>query len=144
MNYTSKKDDEAGNRLLADASICASVPTANLKRTTRFHEETLGLKAAKSDEELGVYFESRGGTLLNLYERPHATTEQTVATFLVENIERVMSGLRSKEHNKPNLKTKDGVFSDASGFKASWLKDPDGNILGLEQLPAGHAGSGRP
>jgi catechol 2,3-dioxygenase-like lactoylglutathione lyase family enzyme len=128
--------------MLANARICADVSTPDLERARCFYEKTLGLKPARSDPERGVYFEAGAGTLLNLYERPHSASEQTVATFLVENIEKVMSELRSKgvsfeEYDKPDLKTKNGLFSDQSGFKASWFKDPDGNILGLEQLPSG-------
>jgi hypothetical protein len=35
-----------------------------------------------------------------------------------------------------NLKTKDGVYTDSQrGVHGSWLKDPDGNIIALAQLP---------
>ncbi len=44
-------------------------------------------------------------------------------------------GVSFEEYDLLDLKTENGVFSDGSGFKAAWLKDPDGNILGLEQLP---------
>lgn len=62
--------------------------------------------------------------MLNLFERPHTTSDQTVATFLVENIENLMSDLRSRgvafeEYDKPDLKTKHGLFSDGKGFKTS-------------------------
>lgn len=127
--------------MLAKAHICADVPTADLQRARRFYEETLGLTVVRSDKERGVYYKAGGGTMLNLYERPQSAAEHTVATFLVENLDEVMSDLRSRgvafeEYNKPDLKTEHGVYSDQSGFKASWFRDPDGNILGLEQLPS--------
>lgn len=127
--------------VMIDARVCADVPTADLKRARLFYEETLGLKAARAPDERGVYYQAGGGTLLNLYERPHTSAEQTAATFLVENIDGVMSELRKlgvsfEEYDKPELKTRNGVYDDASGFKASWFKDPDGNILSLEQLPS--------
>jgi len=127
--------------LLANARVCADVPTADLKRARHFYEATLGLKALKIDDERGVYYEAGGGTMLNLYVRPVSPAVSTIATFLVEDIEEVMSGLRSRdvsfeEYDKPDLKTKNGLFKDRSGFKVSWFKDPDGNILSLEQLPA--------
>ena len=67
-------------KMLSDARICADVPTADLKRARRFYEETLGLKAGRSDDERGVYYQAGDG-MLNLYVRPHATAEYTVATF---------------------------------------------------------------
>jgi hypothetical protein len=58
--------------------------------------------------------------------------------FLVEDLEEEMSELRNRgvsfeEYDLPNLKTQNGVYSDSSGFRGSWVKDPDGNILGLTQ-----------
>jgi catechol 2,3-dioxygenase-like lactoylglutathione lyase family enzyme len=137
---TEETQREEASTLLTNALICANVPTTDLQRAKRFYEETLGLKAAISDEERGVYFQAGEGTMLNLYERQHATAEHAVATFLVENIEEVMSDLRSRgisfeEYDMPDLKTENGVYSDQSGFKASWFKDLDGNILAIEQLP---------
>jgi len=78
--------------------------------------------------------------MLNLYESPHTAAEETSATFLVENIDKVMSDLRTRgvsfeDYDKPGLKTQNGLFSNDAGFKASWFRDPDGNILSLEQLP---------
>jgi hypothetical protein len=80
--------------------------------------------------------------MLHVYERPSSTAaaEHTVAIFLVKDLEGVMSDLRGRgvsfeEYDMPGLKTVNGVYSDESGFKGSWVKDPDGNTLGLEQLP---------
>lgn len=126
--------------MLANARICATVPTADLNRARRFYEGTLGLEVAKADERRGVYYRAGGGTMLNLYERPGATAEHSVATFLVDDIEAAKAALRGRgvsfeEYDLPDLKTENGVFSDGTGFKAAWFKDPDSNILGLEQLP---------
>lgn len=125
--------------MLADALVCANVPTTDLQRAKRFYGETLGLREAESDEERGVYYQAGGGTMLNLYERPHATADHAVATFIVENLEAVMADLRRRgvsfeEYDLPDLKTEHGVFSDESGFKAAWLKDPDGDTVAIEQL----------
>ena len=127
--------------MLTNALVCATVSTTDLQRARRFYEETLGLTAAIADERRGVYYRAGGGTVLNLYERQHTTAENSVATFLVENLDEVMSDLRNRgisfeEYDLPDLRTKNGVYSDQTGFKVSWFKDPDGNILGIEQLPS--------
>jgi hypothetical protein len=36
----------------------------------------------------------------------------------------------------PGLKTDERGIADLGGAKAAWFKDPDGNILNVEQLPA--------
>jgi catechol 2,3-dioxygenase-like lactoylglutathione lyase family enzyme len=138
---TDKAQREEALTLLTNALICATVPTTDLQRARHFYEKTLGLKAAIVDERRGVYYQAGGGTMLNLYERQHTTAENSVATFLVENLDEVMSDLRSRgisfeEYDLPDLKTENGVYSDQTGFKVSWFKDLDGNILGIEQLPS--------
>ncbi len=144
INEQTESTDEIQQRktsdILTNARICANVPTANLERARRFYEEVLGLKAAISDERRGVYYQAGGGTMLNLYERSQMAAEHSAATFLVENLEEVMSKLRSRgiifeEYEMPDLKTENGIYSDETGFQVAWFKDPDGNILSLEQLP---------
>jgi catechol 2,3-dioxygenase-like lactoylglutathione lyase family enzyme len=149
MTTQRRKGTGAQRALLANALICATVATRNLRSAKRFYEETLGLKAAISDERRGVYFVAGSGTMLNLYERQHSTPESSVATFLVENLDDVMSDLRKRgisfeEYDLPDLKTKGGVYSDETGFKVAWFKDPDGNIIGIEQLPRESMHSVRP
>lgn len=78
--------------------------------------------------------------MLNLFEQLHTPSDQTVATFLVENIDDLMFALRSRgvtfeEYDKPDLKTENGMYSDGD-FKTCWFKGPDGNLLSLEQLPS--------
>ena len=141
MTTQSRKATGAQRARLTDALICATVPTKNLRRAKRFYEETLGLKAAISDGRRGVYFVAGSGAILNLYERQHSTPESSVATFLVENLNDVMSDLRNRgisfeEYDIPDLKTKGGVCSDETGLQVAWFKDPDGNIIGIEQLPS--------
>ncbi|MDQ3693824.1 MAG: VOC family protein [Chloroflexota bacterium] len=124
---------------LANARVCADVSTHDIERARGFYETTLGLTVERLDER-GVFYQAGGGTMLNLFERPHTTSDQAVATFLVENIESLMFELRSRgvtfeEYDTPDFKTENGLFSDGKGFKTSWFKDPDGNILSLEQLP---------
>lgn len=127
--------------LLTNARICATVATTDLQRARHFYEATLGLKVAVADERRGVYYHACAGTMLNLYERDYTAPEQSVATFLVADLEKVMASLRRhgvsfEEYDLPDLKTVEDVYSDETGFKVSWFKDPDGNTLGIEQLPA--------
>jgi catechol 2,3-dioxygenase-like lactoylglutathione lyase family enzyme len=127
--------------MLANALVCATIPTTDLERAKSFYGQTLGLPEGRVGVEGGVFYEAGEGTMFRVYERPagHTTAQQTVAVFLVEDLEQEMSELRKRgvsfeEYDLPNLKTEEGVYSDSSGFKGSWVKDPDGNILGLTQI----------
>jgi catechol 2,3-dioxygenase-like lactoylglutathione lyase family enzyme len=131
--------DATPRTLLTHALACATVATNDLEQARYFYEQTLALAIALEDERRGVYYRCGRGTMVNLYERKHTPSEQTVATFLVDDLEGAMAELRKKgvtfqEYDLPDLKTKGGVYSDETGFKVAWLKDPDGNLLSIEQL----------
>ncbi|MGH2955339.1 MAG: VOC family protein [Solirubrobacterales bacterium] len=126
--------------MLANALVCATLPTTDLERAKRFYGETLGLPEAGFGVEGGVFYTAGAGTMFRVYERPPSTAEHTVAVFLVEDLQQEVSELRGRgvsfeEYDLPGLKTENGIYSDEqSGFKGSWVKDPDGNILGLTQI----------
>lgn len=125
--------------MLTKALVLATVPTTDLERAKRFYGETLGLSDAALDAHGdGVFYRAGDGTMLHVYERPSEPSENTAVTFLVQDLEAVMADLRSRgvafeEYDMPELKTENGVYSEPNGFKVSWLKDPDGNILSIEQ-----------
>jgi catechol 2,3-dioxygenase-like lactoylglutathione lyase family enzyme len=129
--------------MLQNAPICASLPTADVERARSFYGDKLGLPEAETAIEGGVFFTGGGGTLLRLYERPPLRTpvEHTVAAFLVHDLDEEMSQLRQRgvsfeEYDLPHLKTTNGVYADQRrGVRGAWLKDPDGNIIALTELP---------
>jgi catechol 2,3-dioxygenase-like lactoylglutathione lyase family enzyme len=129
--------------MLQNAPICASLPTTDVERARSFYGTKLGLPEAAIDIEGGVFYTGGDGTLLRLYERPPLRTpaEHTVAAFLVHDLDQEMSQLRRRgvafeEYDLPHLKTDNGVYTDQRrGVRGAWLKDPDGNILALTELP---------
>ena len=126
--------------MLADASVFPTLPTTDLERARHFYGETLGLNEADIGVEGGVFYRAGAGTMLRVYERPPSTAEHTVAVFLVEDLALEMAELRRRgaafeEYDFPHLTTVDGVYEDEqSGFKGSWIKDPDGNVLGITEI----------
>jgi catechol 2,3-dioxygenase-like lactoylglutathione lyase family enzyme len=122
--------------MLATALVCATVPTTDLERSMRFYEQTLGMTGARLGLEGGLYYEAGGGSVLHIYETTAATPEHTVAIFIVEDLDEVMSGLRGRgvsfeELDLPDRQTQRGVLSDPQGFRGAWFRDPDGNIIAL-------------
>jgi catechol 2,3-dioxygenase-like lactoylglutathione lyase family enzyme len=129
--------------MLANVPVCATLPTSDLTRARRFYVEALGLAEGSISVQGGVFFAAGGGTIVRIYERPPGYTpaEYTVLGFLVEDLEEEMSELRRRgvtfeEYDLPQLKTENGVYTDQHrGAKGAWIRDPDGNILALTQLP---------
>jgi catechol 2,3-dioxygenase-like lactoylglutathione lyase family enzyme len=130
--------------MLANVPVCATLPTGDLERARRFCGEALGLTEGAVSVGGGVFFMAGGGTFLRIYERPPSYTpaEYTVVGFLVEDLEAEMSELRHRgvtfeEYDLPHLKTENGIYIDEQrGAKGAWIRDPDGNILALTQLPS--------
>ena len=117
--------------------VCATLPTSDMARSRRFYEDALGLREFRDAPEGGAWYEAGAGTLLHIYESVAQPGAQTDATFLVEDFEQTIAVLRSRgvaleEYDLPGVRTDDGVWRTDSGFLAAWIKDPDGNILGIQ------------
>jgi catechol 2,3-dioxygenase-like lactoylglutathione lyase family enzyme len=126
--------------VIAQGLVCATLPTSDMARSRRFYHEALELKEFPDAPEGGVWYEAGERTLLHVYESTAGPGKHTAATILVEDFEEAIAALRSRgvvleEYNLPGLKTEDGVWRSESGFLSAWMKDPDGNILGIESHP---------
>jgi catechol 2,3-dioxygenase-like lactoylglutathione lyase family enzyme len=134
---------------LGRAHLCASIPTADLARAREFYGEVLGLRAHGPGDSGGwrmalggVLFEAADGTQVNVYQRPPTSSppDHTVALFVVDDLAAIVAELRTKgvpfdEYDTAEVSTVDGVFTGPGGFKVAWIRDPDGNIVALEQEP---------
>ena len=88
--------------------------------------------------EPSAMFMAGEGTMLLIYKRPPIKVEHTQMGFKVDDIEKVVSGLRSKgvkfeEYDMPNLKTVNGIATMGK-VKSAWFKDTEGNIIALNQM----------
>lgn len=138
---------------MLDAAVAtANLPVKDLSRARRFYEETLGFAESginpaggvdligdggeRHPRKATVYYQAGGGTVVQLYETDVEPPASTVVGFLVRDFDAEIADLRQRgvafeEYDFPEMKTENGVYSDPSGFRASWFKDPDGNVLGV-------------
>lgn len=124
--------------MLSQSRAVAILPGKDLNKSKEFYTNTLGLKL--EGEFPGVVMFSAGeGSRVVVYEKPDGTkAEHTVLGFDVEDLAMEMAALRDKgvafeEYDLPNLKTVEGV-ADFGPVKSAWFKDPDGNIIALNQM----------
>ena len=126
--------------MLTSARITAIVPVSDLEAAIRFYEGTLGLKLTERHDFEGfpeARFEAGDGHL-NTYQSGYAgQAGHTLAGFRVDNLDAVMADLRSRgvefeDYDFPGLKTENGVATLAA-IRAAWFKDPDGNILAIDE-----------
>jgi catechol 2,3-dioxygenase-like lactoylglutathione lyase family enzyme len=121
--------------MLGKADVTPMIAVTDLDRARRFYEETLGLKA-KDEWGEGVTLES-GDTAINLYKSEFAgTNKATALNFDVDDIGKEVAELKEKgiffeNYDLPGLEKQGDLYVGEDGFKTTWFKDPDGNILSL-------------
>jgi len=122
--------------MLADCQIAAFVATSNADRSRAFYENTLGLKLV-SDEEYAIVFDANGITLRIQKVRDVAPIPYTSLGWHVTNIEKMVEELSGRgvsfEIYDGFGQTDQGIMTFPNGAKVAWFKDPDGNLLSLDQ-----------
>ena len=82
-------------------------------------------------------FEAGDGTIFVYKSTAAGQGRATEAGFMVDDLDAAMAAMRERgvtfeDYDFPGLKTENGVATIA-GIRAAWFKDPDGNILAVEQ-----------
>jgi catechol 2,3-dioxygenase-like lactoylglutathione lyase family enzyme len=125
---------------LSDCSVEALLAVSDLERARRFYEHQLGLVPGEEEQE-GVRYPCASGTRIFVYLSPEnaGKSPATLAGWFVDDLDETMDELLSRgvlfEHyDQPGIRTDErGVFA-AGGFRAAWVKDPDGNTLALTEV----------
>jgi predicted enzyme related to lactoylglutathione lyase len=130
--------------MLAGAEVAAVVPVSDIDRAVDFYGDVLGLEMRERRADLPqnreAEFRAGDGTLLAYESVGAGQSRHTVAGFRVDDIDATVAGLRERgvtfeEYDMPDLKTENGIAS-VGDVRAAWFKDPDGNILAVEQAGA--------
>jgi catechol 2,3-dioxygenase-like lactoylglutathione lyase family enzyme len=124
--------------MLSECTVSATFPYRNLASAPAFYSDKLGLEQTEGSVEDGylVYRAGEGTSLLLFESDSPKKSDNTGATFEVDDLEQEMTRLRKKgiefeEYDLPGIKTVNGV---AEGMgKNAWIKDPDGNVLALHE-----------
>jgi catechol 2,3-dioxygenase-like lactoylglutathione lyase family enzyme len=114
--------------MLSDARCVATLAVSDMDRARRFYEEGLGL-AVEADVVGTVRYSCGSGTALAIFERPMEPVDRTVAAFEVEDIEGEVNELRGR-----GVEVED-IIVLPNGVKRAFFTDPDGNVIGMRQLP---------
>jgi len=130
-----------GGSMLRKAEIAAIVPVSDVEKAVEFYGGTLGLELQIRRDDLPenreAEFRAGDGTLV-VYESVAAGQSRgTVAGFRVDDLDSVVGALRERgvafeEYDLPDLKTENAIAT-IGDLRASWARDPDGNIIAFEQ-----------
>ena len=120
--------------MLSDHEAMATVGVSDLERARRFYGERLGLRAADDGAQEGVALFRSGRARIVVYESQFAGTNQaTSVTWGVgADFDAIVASLQKAdvpfEHYDLGME-RDGDVHRAGDFRAAWFRDPDGNIL---------------
>ena len=124
--------------VLGDAMVRAIVPVTDRERALAFYRDALGLEVLVLQDEFGEARLRVGRAELVLYVSVGAgQSRHTLAAFDVPDIRAAVEQLRARgvvfeDYDSPGLKTEDAV-GRLGDTLAAWFKDPDGNILAVEE-----------
>ena len=122
--------------MLSKSRLAAFIATNKPAEALAFYQDVLGLTLI-SDEEYAIVFDANG-TTLRVQKAPKFTPHPfTSLGWHVDDIEATMAELRAKGVRFEQFPWKpegsDGIMTFPDGARVAWFKDPDGNLLSLDQ-----------
>lgn len=125
--------------MLKDRNSSAIVAVSDIARARRFYSDVLGLELAEEDMD-GVLVFRTGATHLVAYRSDAAGTNRANAVVweVEDEIEAIVADLAAKgvvfEHYPEIGEFRDNIHH-TGGMKLVWFRDPDDNILHVNQMP---------
>ena len=124
--------------MLADKDSSAIVAVRDIAAARKFYVDTLGLEPDQDGDNMLVL--KTGNTRLVVYVSDYAGTNKANAVVwgVGEDLDAIVSTLLGKgvkfEHYPDMGLDYSGGIHSSGDFKAVWLKDPDGNVLHLNNM----------
>lgn len=120
---------------LGSAKLGAYLACTDAAAARDFYENKVGLTFVSDDQYLLVF--DANGVSLTLQKVKEVAPSSTIAVgWHVEDIEATVADLASRGITFENYGGDDsGILTFPSGNKYAWFKDPDGNLLSLDQTP---------
>jgi predicted enzyme related to lactoylglutathione lyase len=125
--------------MLSDSPVYATVPTADVAALRPFYEDVLGFTVREETPD-AVFYQAGNGTYFLVFRSSGTPSgSHTQMGFAVSDIEAEVGELRARgvvfeEYEAP--RTLDGI-ADLGNGRAAWLRDPDGNLIGMMQFSPG-------
>lgn len=123
--------------MLGEATVCGTIAVTNLGQGRAFYGDKLGLHA-EHEYGGGVLFESGGGRIFVYESQTAGTGQATCASWQVPDIHGVVDGLKAQgvvfeKYDMPGV-IWEGDIAVMGDMKSAWFKDPDGNILNVNNM----------
>ena len=127
---------------LSSYKVVAGLAVSDMARAREFYEGKLGLSVG-TDSGDNVAYRCGEGTVMHVYSSPERAGKSTatLASWYVDDIERIVDGLTSKGvvferyDEGPIVTDGKGIATFEGGAKVAYFRDPDGNTLSIAQRP---------
>jgi len=122
---------------LNDGKVGAAIAVADMARAVEFSEGKLGLRSGGDDPDGGRTYECGGGTTLHVFPSPLAQASgATAAGWVVEDVEGTVdelaaNGVTFEQFGDGPFATDEKGLARIGDQVGAWVKDPDGNVLGI-------------
>jgi predicted enzyme related to lactoylglutathione lyase len=119
--------------------IAASLPAHDLERARAWYKQVLQVEPARELDSGSLWYEI-GGADVVVYASQFAGTNQATALMIgVDDVEEAVEAYRSRgaafeDYDLEDFRTVDGILTGPDGSKLAWMKDSEGNILGIGAL----------
>ena len=125
--------------MLRDHDSSAIVAVGDLERARAFYSDVLGLELAGGGADGMPLVYKTGATRLTVYPSKEAGTNRAnaVAWGVGGDLDAIVAALEAKGadfQHYPEIGRLDGNVHVAGDARLVWFKDPDGNILHLNNL----------
>jgi catechol 2,3-dioxygenase-like lactoylglutathione lyase family enzyme len=117
--------------------VHATIPCSDFDRAKAWYKEKLGLEPYDEDEG-GAYYRCGNGSEFGLFPTPYAgTAKNTQMEWSVDDIAATVkelqgNGVTFDHFDMPGIQW-DGDIAVMGPFKGAWMKDSEGNTLGLTE-----------
>lgn len=129
--------------MLSHKTSSAILAVSDIDQARAFFGATLGLSAVEDGSDVVVY--RTGPTHLVVYRSDEAGTNRANAVVFdaageIEAIvaDLALKGVTFERYEMDGVAYRDGIHY-ADGLKMVWFKDPDGNILHINEMPRTNA-----
>jgi methylmalonyl-CoA/ethylmalonyl-CoA epimerase len=125
------------SELTIDAMHQVALTTTDVRRSSEFYQDVLGLKLVAVFDPPGLAFFDVGGVRLSLMQNENAEPSDSVIYFRVADIDTAIEFLKQRTINleqDPEMVFRDEKDQFGEAGEEEWMaffRDPDGNLLAL-------------
>ena len=125
--------------MLPNSMAVTTIPVTDLDASLAFYRDVLGLPVLEQTP-FAARFDAGQGTQISTYKRAPVERGHTVCHFEVADIEATVADIRSRggvfeEYTTGPLVTVNGIAQFGPTARGAWLRDPDGNVIGMREGP---------